>query len=165
MCLRIRPVSPNVVVSLFVCRTYLRKKLLDTTTWWHDEGRFAHCWSYGILLFISYTCIRTSRTINQWAGWSEAVSHNNGTTQLQPHVEDRKVEHGSWSNDPNDPNVPLLLGTKELVSAVEQRQPATCWVSAGRSQEPHLSGLRHHTTATSPTRQDTSAIVLYLDIF
>ena len=109
--------------------------------------------------------IRTSRTINQWAGWSEAVSHNNGTTQLQPHVEDRKVEHGSWSNDPNDPNVPLLLGTKELVSAVEQRQPATCWVSAGRSQEPHLSGIRHHTTATSPTRQDTSAIVLYLDIF
>ena len=158
----------QLLVSLFVRCMYSRQKLL---IWWHDEGSFAHCWSYILIYILSiihvsfYPYILSSRTISHWAGWSEAVSHNNGTTQLQLHVEDRKVEQD------HDPMIQMI---RMFHCCSAQRSGSQLWSSGSR---PPVGSVRAGARSLSPVgdqpphnchlsySQDTRAIVLYEDIY
>ena len=87
----------------------------------------------------------SSRTISHWAGWSEAVSHNNGTTQLQLHVEDRKVEQD------HDPMIQMI---RMFHCCSAQRSGSQLWSSGSRPPVGSVrAGARSLTCRGSDTTQ------------
>ena len=92
-----------------------------------------------------YPYVLSPRTINQWAGWSEAVSHNNGTTQLQLHVEDRKVEQD------HDPMIQMI---RMFHCCSAQRSGSQLWSSGSRPPVGSVrAGARSLTCRGSATTQ------------
>ena len=155
----------QLLVSLFVRCIYSRQKLL---IWWHDEGSFAHCWSYILIYILSmYHSIRTSCRPEQ------LINKQDGQrlyrTIMGPPSTSSMLRIGKWSR------IMIQWSKWSECSTVARHKGAG--LSCGAAAAGHLLGQCGQEPGASPVgdqtshnchlsySQDTRAIVLYEDIY
>ena len=155
----------QLLVSLFVRCIYSRQKLL---IWWHDEGSFAHCWSYILIYILSmYHSIRTSCRPEQLV--IEQDGQRLYRTIMGPPSSSSMLRIGKWSR------IMIQWSKWSECSTVARHKGAG--LSCGAAAAGHLLGQCGQEPGASPVgdqpphnchhsySQDTRAIVLYEDIY